>query len=298
MPHPLLRHGRLHVLSVIAQAVVLGVAAGHGTRQGWLTALLTLLALNAFMWLRSLRHGWAIRDTPTSRVGSAAQGYVELQGRAEPHGGVYATSPVTQLPCLWFHYTMEHRQDNNWRHAGSGESDLPFALDDGSGRCVLEPRGAHIHSKHRERRTHGDTRYTEHVLLKGDTLYAIGTFASERAAEQLPPARIEEGNLLGQWKEDPATLHERFDLNGDGEIDAREWALARMAARREVARRRREVGAMPATHRMRKPDDGRPYLIANHPPETLARGYLRWAAFHLALLLASLIGVGWALRLP
>ncbi len=298
MPHPLLRHGRAQFASILAHGVVLGAAAAFAARDAWLYAFGGMLALNLWMWQRSLRHGWAIRDTPTSRVASAAQGYVELYGRAEAHDAVQVQSPMTRLPCLWYHYLRERRdRAGKWRYADSGESDAPFTLDDGSGRCVVEPRGAHIHSKHRERRTEGDWRYTERVILKGDMLYAIGAFSSERAGQTLPPARIAEGELLAEWKADAETLRARFDLDGDGDIDAREWALARAAARREVARRHDALRARGATHHLRRPADGRPYVIANQPPEELARGYLRWALLHLALLCANLAGLAWAWRL-
>lgn len=298
MPHPLLRHGRAQFVSILAHGVTLGLAAALGTRDAWLWTFGGLLALNLWMWLRSLRHGWAIRDTPTSRVATAAQGYVELHGRADAHAGAQVYSPMTQLPCLWYHYLREQRdRAGKWRYADSGESDAPFALDDGSGRCVVEPRGAHIHSKHQERRTQGDWRYTERVILKGDMLYAIGAFSSARAGQTLPPARIAEGELLAEWKTDPQALRARFDLNGDGDIDAREWALARAAARREVARRHDALRARGATHHLRRPADGRPFVIANRPPDTLARGYLRWAMLHLALLCANLVGLAWAWRL-
>jgi hypothetical protein len=47
-------------------------------------------------------------------------------------------------------------------------------LEDGSGRCQVDPRGAEIHAAHQETRTQGDRRTTEHILLKGDSSICPG----------------------------------------------------------------------------------------------------------------------------
>ena len=51
-------------------------------------------------------------------------------------------------------------------------------------------------------------------------------------------------------------------------------------------------------HVLAKPRWGKPYLISNHPPEKLGRRYAWLSAAHLALMLAALVGMGWALNLP
>ena len=50
--------------------------------------VLPIVAIIAFVaWLLSMKRVLAIAATPTSRIASAAQGYVELTGRAMPHPG-------------------------------------------------------------------------------------------------------------------------------------------------------------------------------------------------------------------
>lgn len=288
---------RLPGLLLVGQLALLGFAAQEGTRAAWLWALTSACGANLIVWLLYLRHSRAILDTPTSRIASAAQGYVELVGTAQPHGGDQPLSPLTQLPCLWYRYGVERREEGKWRYEDGAESDQPFELDDGSGRCVLDPAGAHIHSRHQEVRHEGDRRYTESVLLKGDPLYAIGEFGSTRGADQVLDARQDLGELLSDWKYDQAELHRRFDLDGDGALSAREWALAKLAARREVARRHQAIRLQPVRHHMKRPGGGGLYLITNHPPEAMGRRYARLAWLHLALLLAACAGLGWAVSL-
>ena len=61
----------------------------------------------AFRWMHVAR---VIEDTPTSRVRSAAQGYVELEGRARPLAGTLNLAPMTQRDCVWWRYRVQHRR--------------------------------------------------------------------------------------------------------------------------------------------------------------------------------------------
>src|SRR3954471_22107283 len=70
--------------------------------------ILPIIAVVAFIaWLLSLRRMLAISGTPTARIASAAQGYVELVGRAMPHPGGALRSRFSQLPCVWYQYFID-----------------------------------------------------------------------------------------------------------------------------------------------------------------------------------------------
>jgi len=278
--------------------VLLGIASSSHSPPVWLSVFSAAALINLWAWIVAM--GWrrAIVDTPTSRIASAAQGFVELIGSGQPLADTHLLSPYTQLPCLWYRYTLERRENGEWRQVEQGESDLPFNLDDESGRCELDPASAEILTTHQETRTQGDERHSEHVLLKGDRLYVLGEFVSCNGAHSALDTRRDVGELLADWKTDQPDLHKRFDLDGNGAIDEKEWQLARQAAEREVARRHREIRNQPTQHRMRKPGSRKPYLIANYPPEKLGRRYAWLSTAHLALILASLFGIGWAMRLP
>ena len=270
------------------QASLAGLALHIEHAQAWLACLGLAAVLNLIGWLRALSLARAIADTPTSRIASAAQGFVELHGIAQAYQGVPLMTPHSQLPCLWYRYTVARRENDKWCHVDSAESAAPFDLDDGGGRCTLDPAGAHIESTHKEVRREGDLRHTEWVLLKGDALYVLGTFRSERPEGLVLNARKDEGDLLAEWKEDQEELRRRFDLDGDGAISPKEWMLARQAARREIAKRHQALRSGAVSHRMEHPDDGRPYLISNLPPDRLGKRYLWLSRLCLGLLLGCL----------
>ena len=161
------------------------------------------------LWVarRALREGRAIRDTPTSRVRSAAQGYVELDGIGRLPAGVQTQGPLTRLPCTWWSFKIEEvdakRRSRGWSVVERGTSVTPFVLDDGTGACLIDPRGAQVFGAHKTvwygstRRPEvripdgtsilgkladllmrGDFRYTELRLMVDAPLYAIGEFGS------------------------------------------------------------------------------------------------------------------------
>lgn len=284
--------GRL-IYPLVLQFFLLGPALHSGEPWAWQLAAGLAFAANVWGWLWALRYRRALLDTPTSRIASAAQGYVELIGTAVVHAGAQAASPLTGLPCLWYRYSVEEQSNNEWRQVDHGESEAPFELDDGSGVCVIDPRGAHVESQHKEVRRQADRRETEWLLLKGDRLYAIGAYRSVHASDLALDARADEGELLAEWKRDQAALYARFDLDGDGEISQKEWSLARLAARREVARQHAEMRNQPARHELAKPADGRPYLLSNKPQHKLGGVFSLWAGFYLAACVGTLTLLAW-----
>ena len=266
------------------------------TASVWSMLLTVLFVLALLAWRANLARLRAVADTPTSRIASATQGYVELIGQAlaDPHHTVY--SPGHHLPCLWYRYRHYTREDNRWRQTESGESDAPFQLDDGSGRCVIEPAGAEIQVQRKETLTQGDSRLEEELLLAGERLYVLGDFAT-LSAHASHDERRAVGELLADWKDDPASLHDRFDLDRNGQIDDQEWQLARQAAHRQIAQERQAALSAPPTHVVTRPRHGRPFLISTHPPETLAGRYRLVTWLHGLAACGSLAGLAVAVSL-
>ena len=91
-------------------------------------------------------------------------------------------------------------------------------------------------------------------------------------------------------------LRARFDADRDGEIDAREWDEARREARREVEAQHRELRNQPEISLVRRPDDGRLYLISDLDSARLARRWRRWSWLQLGLFFVLLGGFAYALR--
>jgi hypothetical protein len=98
-------------------------------------------------------------------------------------------------------------------------------------------------------------------------------------------------HLLAEWKTRPSELLQRFDLNQDGQLDLKEWGLARLQAKREVAASHREIHNSSELHVMQRPDDGRFYLISDIDPENLASKYRWWSWFHIVLFFGVLISL-------
>jgi len=51
--------------------------------------------------------------------------------------------------------------------------------------------------------------------------------------------RAELNTLLAEWKKDMPALNVRFAFNDDGELDVKEWMLARSATKRAVEKMKR-----------------------------------------------------------
>ena len=262
----------------------------------WATrvALAALLTSGLFGWMRSIRHGRIILDTPTSRIASAAQGYCELRGQGLPLSGVALLSPVNGLPVLWYRVQYECRRGDKWVTTHTEESDTSILVDDGSGQCALDPEGAEMLITRKDIYPRGsDDRVIQWALIRHDPIYAIGEFATLGSIAPTADSAGQVRDLLAEWKRDRNHLLERFDLDGDGQIDLREWELARAQARREVTRAQRMAISSAETHIMRRPADGRLYLISDLDPNRLAMRYRYWSWFHLVVFLGSVATVAW-----
>lgn len=290
--------GNAQGLALFLQAILFGFALSAHSGKAWFSVFSLAALINLWSWVEALRWYRAMVDTPTSRIASAAQGFVELLGVGHPLPDRPLLSPFTHLPCLWYRYSLERRRNGEWRQAEQGESEQPFLLDDASGRCEIDPEDAQVITAHKEIRTQGDERYTEYLLLKGDRLYALGDFVSFSGEQISLDQRIDVGNLLADWKADQSELRQRFDLDRNGAIDDTEWQQARRAAEQEIERRHRDIRSTPTQHRLQKPNGRKPYLIANHPPEKLGRRYFWFSLVYLTLLLSCLVGIAWSARLP
>lgn len=258
--------------------------------------------VGGWLWISrwsKMRH---LLDTPTSRIRSAAQGYVELAGVLRSLPDVPPVlAPLTAKPCLWWRYRIEEYRSggkrSNWRVIEQGCSEGLLRLSDATGDCLIDPRGAEVLPARRDCWTgdlrhprgmpsggamawltgHRQYRYTEERLHADEPLYAIGDFrttGSGRQGRDLPAAL---GQVVREWKEDYAGQLRRFDKNGDGQLDQAEWSRVRLAAGLEAEQRHRLAGTLPAQHRLMRPGEGLPFVLSSHGEEVLARRY-RWHA--------------------
>jgi len=263
---------------------------------GWIWCLGIMALISLLAWYSTLHRLRAISSTPTSRIGSAAQGYVELIGRGRP-GPVPLISKLRVLPCLWYRWKVEERNaKNQWNTLDKGESSDYFMLRDDSGDCVVDPSQAEIITKHCDSWIKGDYRYTEWKLIQDDPLYVLGEFKTVGGSNTTLTHEELVKQVLSEWKMDNADLLKRFDLDNNGVLDMREWMLARSAAKREAEKRLNAALAEPDTNFMLKPRDGRLFLISNLDQDKLALRYKLWSWAHITIFFGALGGLAAVLR--
>ena len=282
------RHQSANWLSGGIHFVILGVAAQADTAAVWPYAFAAMSLVSFAAWIGNYRRLRHIDDTPTSNIASAAQGYVELSGRAAQPEGTPLASKLTGLPCVWFRYEIYEKSSNDrWSLSDSGDSVDPFVLRDATGQCLIDPEGAEVVTSHKQTWTEGNYRYTEWLLLPQNRVYALGEFVTIGGANSELDLNADIGTLLAEWKKNQPKLIERFDFNRDGAIDFMEWELARRQARREVEAQHREIRMSDGTHVLRRPASGRLFLLSNYLPEKLRRTYLIWSWVHIGIFIGA-----------
>ncbi len=265
-----------------------------------------------WQFFRLLRRDRFAADTPISRIRSAAQGYVHLEGQVRPtaeQGEVL--SPLTNRPCVWWDYKVEQYRSGRlergeWTCTERGTSIAPFVLCDADGQCLVGPVGAEIvPTAHNV--WHGKTprpegaptfelpfvtvfddgvyRYTESILAVGARVTVLGELRSHSLITEIDE---QVRTVLAEWKKDQAALLARFDLNRDGQLDASEWDAARAAAKAVVESRIGGAGSRLSV--VGETTHGQPFLIAALDARRLVRREKQRAAlaFGAAVLLAAL----------
>lgn len=258
-----------------------------GSAAGWKLAFGFVGLTSAWAWYANLKRYRTVADTPTSRIASAPQGYVEIVGSGRQPPGEKLLSPLSGLPCLWYRYRIEHRQDDRWTLIESGVSDDTFGVDDGSGLLLVDPDGAEILTSRKQVSRQGDYRRTEWTLIENETLYVIGEHVTLGGPNAVLDKRADMAELLAEWKRDKRALLARFDTDRDGEISLDEWEHARKAAADEVDRAHLDIRLKDGVHLIRKPAHRRPYLIANRDMHALVRHYRLWSWTHLGAVAAA-----------
>ncbi len=280
-----------HFLTSGMQLVLLLLGAIVGTPGAWAFSLALMSAISLLAWNANYRRSRVISDTPTSRAASAPQGYIELYGKAKRHPGYDTVSPASRRPCVWFRYSVEQKIGDKWERVEGGTSSETFLLDDGTGQVVIDPDYAEIITRDRRSWREGTLRYKEWLLAPGNNLYVLGELRTEGGGATQVDTAGDLNALLAQWKANKPALLKRFDLDGNGEVDLKEWELARQAALREVRKTQQEILSQPGVNIVRKPRDGRLFLLSDLSPAQMARRYGFWTLIQLAIALAAGTGL-------
>ena len=259
---------------------------------------------------------WKLRlvvDTPTARIRSAPQGYVELQGLARPQHDLLGAR-LTGLPCVWYRYRIQERRrsgrNESWVTIESGDAGRPFVLDDGTGRCLVDPDGAatkcrstdtwygprgggraatatNMHALFERQRRY---RMTEERIADQEFVYVLGRFETPRRGVRERQQLTRQ--LLSQWKHDPQRMR-AFDRDGDSKIDLEEWQQARSKAERLAEQAESRISIERPLSRVVRTDEPRqPFVISTEDEQSIA-SRLRWHAFG-ATTIGLLAGIGLA----
>jgi hypothetical protein len=276
----------------------------------WLLPIAASLGAICSFWYacKSWRENRLVADMPAARVRSAAQGYVELTGHGVALPNKPITAPLTGKLCTWWRYSIVDTRSRYRSEVDSGTSEAPFLLDDGTGRCLIDPRGAEVFSMSKDvwcggtewpevrlpdgvgflgkltdlLFSGGRYRYTEFRLQPNETVCAVGAFRSLGGTGVEDPEDAVAA-LLHDWKQDQGSLLERFDRNHDGVLDAGEWDLARAAARKQVGQHMVADSHAAEFPVLSKPADGRAFLLSASDGQALARRLRRSTGILIAL---------------
>lgn len=308
---------------------LLTAVQGMGGVQFWLLLAFALVvtAVGFKLWRDSFRDARLMEDTPTSRIRSAAQGFVELVGTQDTAMDRRPRAPLTGREATWWSYSIEkketHRDSNGnrqtrWRTVEKKTSPDLILLRDGTGEVVVNPAGAQVTAGHRERwyghsrhpaggpgggdgggiagvvdfLTSGRYRYTEELMRPGDPLFALGHFETRTSVPDSEERIRRRTELLAEWKENPAELVARFDEDGDGRVDMEEWERARAAAEAAVEEQVAREAGEPDVHLLLKPPDGRPFVLSVKEEEELTGAYRVRSVAFLILFLVGVVGTG------
>ena len=239
-----------------------------------------------------IRRARIIEDTPTSKIRSAPQGYVEIIGKMQYLVNQPVEAPLTKNKCVWFGYKIEKKvrsysskgSTTSWKTINEKFSERPFQCIDETGICMINPKGAEVYpsqediwygsekwpltgpSGNNSIFSSNNYRYTEKRLYADDPLYAIGEFHTVDPNKAHGDISNEMRAVLNVWKQDQESLLENFDTNGDGQVDLQEWEKVRQAAEQHVYEQRLKRADRPAVNIMTGTGDfRRPYILSVKP---------------------------------
>ena len=254
-------------------------------------AFMALLIVSALLCLISLpvgfyfiRHGRIMQDTPTSKIRSASQGFVELEGQARSVDDKPLRAPGTGKDCVWYDFKAEQHQGNGWFDSGNRKdkwitvstdrSPFSFYIDDSTGVCAIDPDAATVKAKFTKVWTQGEYRYTESRIDEKEKIYCLGQFETHQGPSRQKVIKESTRVALNQLKKDRNELLRKFDTNRDGEIDLDEWNIARSAARAQAEKEVADDYEPTQHHVLVKPFNGKnPYIVSCFGEDELTSRY-------------------------
>jgi len=230
-----------------------------------------------------------LENIPTANIRSAAQGYIELKGRAKPLLNISYTTPFVHKPCVYFEY--------EYFKGGVTEGDRfiersmnSFLIDDRTGTCRIDPPHINVITRKSKRtRTklaNGMTIVAVRWIEINEKIYVYGDFTTlhvnyHQQASDLFKTKLK---LLKSDHE----LLKKFDLNNDGTIDAKEWTVARAHIKEEVnnyiIEKQKQHKEQAQEHVIKKPNNtSLPFLLSCYEELAIIKRYRLYAFLGLVL---------------
>ena len=263
-----------------------------------------------------------IENTPTSKIRSAAQGYVELNGYGDLMEGPPIVAPLTGNICTWYSYSIEEHKrsgkNSRWVTIDNGTSDELFIIVDDTGQCVIDPEGASVTPSESDTwygnsarpgsipksrsgflsMNSGKYRYKEKRMLPKEALYSIGLYNTVGGAGGEFDVDADVRDLLKEWKQDSEALLRKYDKNNDGEINIQEWQLVREQALRETMIKHSERKTAPPVNLLTKSNDRRyPFILSAIPQDTLVKRYNYFAIGLITIFFSAGTFASWILNI-
>lgn len=197
--------------------------------------------IRGFFLLRRKRF---IQNIPRSTIRGAPLGLVEVAGKVE--GPYTIIAPMSEEECFYYRAVVWRKGERGpWRKAAEESLAAPFFLDDGTGKMMVDPRGAEtdlppVFSEEYETDVPDHLRHflsrhavasgfplklEEYCVRPGDTLFAMGTLR-ENSGSKAPGSGQGETEFLSP---------EAADLERRGEMEV-DWPGAAIGAPANVAR--------------------------------------------------------------
>jgi len=261
--------------------------------QTWSWLLSIALTLSFFASLFNFWRLLKITEAPISTIAAAAQGYIELHGKASTQKPL--NTPYHGIPCVWYRaWVYANRIDNPYskkvidtRLLEYSESDITFQLDDQTGTCMVNPNGAEVVFAQKRTLFKNEHRYVEEYLPAGRPLYVLGQLDTRHEQGDIEAINRDIRATLAELKLSPNKLLNRYDHNRNGQIDMDEWELARQDAIKQV-QAKHTMMEHTGSFTLIRPTEQHLFLISAKAPHELRASYHRWSIIHLLILVILL----------
>lgn len=276
----------------------------------WLFVIAVSICLVGFLvlYIHHLKISRLIKNTPTAKIGSAAQGFSEIKG-VTVNPGPDLVSPLSGNPCIWFRYRIEIEVPGgsnhyNWRTIYSGQSPDPVAIQDDTNICFINTNAASIEgvkveswqtSSLPERFVKdlpnassvsaNEFKITEERIEKGVELYALGTFKT-LSTNNLETNHLKAKKLIHEWQKDHKKLLRRFDKNNDLKLSTDEWQTIRDCAKEAIKDALNLTSSNPDVHILTH-SKIYPFIVSTKPEKTVANRYRNVSIIFLGMFIFS-----------